>query len=132
MFKSAAVVSVFEAQGVSQDILMNDDASKIVPAVYNAAADLDAVDGQLYQAARGISDTATRVVGAVETGSHLNSLGELQSRGADFDRLIAVRAERIGALKILLAVLQGGTMTDEKILDRVAKLLRLAERARHT
>ena len=67
----------------------NDD--RVAVTLCDLLSDLNNLDDQLVRAASDLADVAARVQRYVAEGLSVNSLGELQSRGANFDRLCSLR-----------------------------------------
>lgn len=67
--------------------------------VYDQAGICKSLDRQLRRLAADIEETAARVDQMVAKGRSLNELGELQSRGVEFDRLVALRAYALTTLE---------------------------------
>ncbi len=56
---------------------------------------IENTEDQIRSVVASISQNLDRIIDALDNDVRLNSLGELQSRGPDLDRLIAIREEQI-------------------------------------
>lgn len=77
-------------------------------AVIESARQINSVEERIVDQAKRVTDRVARSVEWMAKGHSLNELGELQQQGSEFDRLVAVRAERTNALKLLLFSLEDG------------------------
>lgn len=62
---------------------------------------LQGTEADLVRNAKALIADMERLVSNIESGYHVNDLGEVQSRGTAIDRLCALRQERVNSLKAL-------------------------------
>ncbi len=58
---------------------------------WQLAAEVIELEGRIAAEARSLAEHCERVAKSAESGHHLSSLGEIQSRGSDVDRLVIQR-----------------------------------------
>lgn len=84
---------------------MADLQQRAINALDNAQREQEYIKEQLLHAARTISDDMIMLTKHLNEGHVVNSLGELQSRGSNLDRLCALYAaaeERVGSYRYVL------------------------------
>ncbi len=86
---------------------MADLQQRAINALDNAQRDQESVKGQLLSAAHNISDRMRTLTAHLNSGDNhvINSLGELQAQGPNFDRLCALYAaaeERVKSCQYVL------------------------------
>lgn len=75
-------------------------------ALWNAADAVTTAEARVRELAVRIEDIAQRVQKKLDGGYHLNSLGELQSTGSQFDAAIVERESRVDALKQMASLVR--------------------------
>lgn len=69
--------------------------------IEDAKRTLQGTEADLVRNAKALIEDMNRLVSNIESGYHVNDLGEVQSRGTSIDRLCALRQERVNNLKAL-------------------------------
>lgn len=110
------ITEKYTGHRISPDLLLaayhhDGIAAELAEAINRAVSAIAATDVELNRLAESITDHVTAVTtnitaGAGRTTPSLNALGELQAYGPRFDALTAVRADRIGHLRVLVRLWQ--------------------------
>lgn len=91
------------------------DKSPLSIMILNAIWALDSTAQNLCNAGQRLSEQMASMIDTVNKGQHVNSLGEVQSRGMDVDRYCALMEERTERLLSLLWLYQRSTKVTEGV-----------------
>ena len=96
--------------------LYNKAGSKVLEELVIELAEFASIDEQLITTAKDVATTMERLIARVDEGGRLNSLGELQGRGPELDRLCATReAQSKNVVHMAARLVRWGLATMEEV-----------------